>query len=261
MDIGEYHVDLQTSLGEGSYGIVYKGSLKTDGSPVAIKKIEIADHLDKSTLQEIHSLMSVKHNNIVQLLNVFEDDVCWWIVLEYCEQDLEKYLRSSNPDFRRKLVIMQQCASGISYLHNMKEPIVHRDIKLKNILLHYDLDNSPVVKICDFGLSRNIKSQQEIMTSDRGTLAFLAPEFFAKIDGKLQYTASVDTFALGLVFKVLLDYRCRSQNFYPTVGEYIISLLCYSCDLCDTFALGMVFKVLLDYKCIQKMFVPQYHGR
>ena len=47
MDIGEYRVDMRASLGSGAYGIVYKGSQKKDGSPVAIKKIDIAEHLKK----------------------------------------------------------------------------------------------------------------------------------------------------------------------------------------------------------------------
>ena len=162
--------------------------------------------------------MSVKHNNIVQLLNVYEDETSWWIVLEHCEQDLEKYLKSSNPSLDEKLNIMYECASGITYLHSLKVPIVHRDISLRNILLKSS-NARHIVKICDFGLSRKVQSLHEVLSTDAGALAFRAPEFFSKIDGHLKYTASIDTFALGLVFKVLLDYGCEGQELCPTIGE------------------------------------------
>ena len=217
-DIEKYRVDFRRPLGKGSYGTVYKGSQKIGGSPVAVKKIEIADNLNKNTLQEIQNLMSVKHTNIVQLLNVFEDDACWWIILEYCEQNLEEYLKSFNPDLSRKLTIMHECALGIGYLHNQKDPVCHRDIKLTNILLKSSTGGQ-VVKICDFGLSRKVQSIEEIMTSDCGTLAFMAPEFFSKVDGQVQYTASIDTFALGLVFKIILDYGCEGPYLHLKEGE------------------------------------------
>ena len=57
------------------------------------------------------------------------------------------------------------------------------------------------------------------MASNIGTLGFQAPEFFNKVDGRIRYTASVDTFALGLVFKILLDYGINGTNLEPGVGK------------------------------------------
>ena len=219
MDTEQYSTNTRAFLGKGSYGSVFKGRDKLNNIPVAIKKIEDADHLNKSTMHEIESLMVVDHENILKLYDTFLHEDSWWLVLELCDQNLAKFLKESKPNLETKLSIMSQSALGISYLHNLKKPIVHRDLKLENILLKSTSDGQKIVKICDFGFSKIISSVDQPLASDIGTYMFRAPELSHKIDGKFQYTATIDTFALGLVFKIVLDYGLEGESLEPQIGK------------------------------------------
>ena len=223
MDSEKYNIDKNDILGEGSYGTVFRGSTKSSQTTVAVKQIKNADYLHKSTVQEIKSLKSIKHDNIVELFDVYEDLNWYWIVLEFCDLgDLQAYLEHNEPLLAEKVNIMVQCASAISYMHNQKPCIVHRDIKLNNILLKTS-GIGVTVKVCDFGLSKLLDNANQQMMTDTGTPAFRAPELFQKKDGRLHYNASVDTFALGLVFKIMLDFPCETKKLELHEGINYIS--------------------------------------
>ena len=121
---------------------------------------------------EIEMLSRLRHPFISQILDSFETETHIFIVMEYICGDLLGFIRK-----RGKLsetvskIIFKQLIEGLKYIHRKK--IVHRDIKLDNILI--DLTNT--IKICDFGVSRKI-SKDEVMHEHCGTPAYIAPEIF-----------------------------------------------------------------------------------
>ena len=83
--------------------------------------------------------------------------------------------------------------------------IIHRDLKPENLLVNKE--DSPIIKLGDFAVSKFLdEGQQSTMSSDVGTVAFKAPEFWQRDkDGKLKYKRSVDVFATGLIFLAMLQ--------------------------------------------------------
>lgn len=105
-------------------------------------------------------LQKTRHHNIVKLYDSFETNKHIVFVMELCSGgDLLNYVRK-----RRKLkedvakYVFKQVVEGLYYCHAKR--IVHRDIKLDNLLL--DEDGS--VKLCDFGVSKHLKDHNEVMT-------------------------------------------------------------------------------------------------
>jgi serine/threonine protein kinase len=97
-----------------------------------------------------------QHPNIIKLLDLFENADYYYIVIEYMEgKDLFDYLKSRNFQIseRRGRELALQIAEAIQYLHSYG--IVHRDIKLENVMMSSSADNA-VPKLVDFGLARII---------------------------------------------------------------------------------------------------------
>ncbi len=163
-------------IGHGAFGKVNIALHVASGRLVAIKTFN-KKHLKKKNAKqkiknEIEMLSRLRHPFINQILDSFETDTHIFIVMEYICGDLLGFIRK-----RGKLsetvskIIFKQLIEGLKYIHHKK--IVHRDIKLDNILI--DLTNT--IKICDFGVSRKI-SGEEIMQEHCGTPAYIAPEIF-----------------------------------------------------------------------------------
>lgn len=152
-------------LGRGAFGKVHLACHKVTEHLVAVKALQkkVLDHekdTKKRVMQEIAILKQSSHTNVVKLYDSFEthNHICF--VMELCQGgDLISYVRK-----RRKLkednakYLFRQLIEGLNYIHNEKF-VVHRDIKLDNILL----DASGRIKICDFGVSRQVKSERERM--------------------------------------------------------------------------------------------------
>ena len=193
---GTWYIDYhyRNILGNGKYGIVYKAT-DDKGNKVAAKSISTKDKSKLSkitTLSKLEKLIRLSHPNVVKIFDVHQEEDTIWIIMEFCEHgDLNKFLQNRTLTQEQMLDVMIQLAQGVAYLHGNN--IIHRDIKPLNILVACD---DPVqVKLTDFDISKFLDEpySTSAMSSNVGTLAFKAPEFFRRTsEGKLRYHRNVD---------------------------------------------------------------------
>jgi len=187
-------------LGEGTYGVVYKGRDRENGQVVAIKKIRISSRddegLPQTALREIGLLRALNHPNIVKLLDVEADDNKLNLVFEFCDKDLKKHMDSQRSKFDAKTVkrMMKQMVDGITLCH--KQGLIHRDLKPQNILV----DSRGTLKICDFGLARAFSVPIATMTHEVVTLWYRAPEILLAGAKHNHYSVEVDMWSIGAIF-------------------------------------------------------------
>lgn len=188
-------------LGKGAFGKVNLGLHRLSRKLVAIKTIGVEFMKDESSKRkiqnEINILKILRHPNVVKLLETFESIKHHLIVMELCPAgDLLNYVRK-----RRKLTenyakfVFRDIIKGIAYIH--QNGVVHRDIKLDNILL----DGRGRVKIADFGVSRKVKEKNEFLFDQCGTPAYMAPEIVREI-GYLGFP--VDIWSAGVCLYAML---------------------------------------------------------
>ena len=166
-------------IGHGAFGKVNLCLHIASGHLVAMKtfvKKDLRYKEAKDKLKhEVEVLSKLHHPFINQILDSFETDTHFFIVMEYVCGDLLSFIRKRNKlNEPSAKIIFKQIIEGLKYIH--KKKIIHRDIKLDNILI--DLSNT--IKICDFGVSRKIE-KGNIIYERCGTPAYIAPEIYAKI--------------------------------------------------------------------------------
>ncbi len=128
--------------------------------------------------------------------------------MELCDHgDLVDYLQSRKtsdlPSDNEKLKVMLDIAKGVEYLHSKN--VVHRDIKPSNVLVR---GFPATAKLTDFDLSKFLGEDYStsVMTSNVGTMAFKAPEFYLRTDDhRLEYHRNVDVYAMGLTFLAMIQ--------------------------------------------------------
>ncbi|XP_078431012.1 cysteine-rich receptor-like protein kinase 3 [Wolffia australiana] len=185
-------------LGQGGSGSVYKGVLE-DGRTVAVKKLvyNTRQWVDEF-FNEVNLISGISHKNLVRLLGCSITGPESLLVYEFIpNQSLLHHL--SEPVNARRLGwatryrVLVGLAEGLSFLHERSpERIIHRDIKLSNILL----DENFTTKIADFGLARLISEDNtHLSTAIAGTLGYMAPEYLVR--GKL--TEKADVYSFGVV--------------------------------------------------------------
>ena len=189
--------------GLGAYGHVVKAFSRVSGKEVAVKII------DKSVLslegedqlrREISILQFVSHPNVLQLYDVFETFERIYIVTELIDggtlfEHLEGRKFRVTEEFARKAV--SDIAHGLAYLHS--NGIVHRDIKLENVMLRSRASKLPQCVIIDFGLSRFL-GPTDASEEGVGTLQYAAPEVVLK----RKYRTKADCWSLGVILYILL---------------------------------------------------------
>jgi serine/threonine protein kinase len=183
-----------TSKVYGGYKCVYK--------PVAIKKIEVAliekDKNKKYLKSEIEIMMKLKHDNIVNLLDVIWKNGELHLILERCGGgDFKKFLKEQamKEDYAR--FYLKQLAKGLEYLYDNK--ISHRDLKPQNLLLSDDFNT---LKIADFGFAKIIGSEN-LNETICGSPMYMAPE----IMNNESYTDKSDLWSVGIIMFEILFAR------------------------------------------------------
>jgi 5'-AMP-activated protein kinase, catalytic alpha subunit len=187
-------------LGRGAFGKVNLGMHKLTRKLVAIKSINkeyLSEEKQRNkVMHEVNLLLKLRHESVVKLYETFQTSRHIMLVMELCAGgDLLNFVRK-----RKKLdeniarVLFKQIIEGIGYIHSKK--ILHRDIKLDNILL----DGKGRVKIADFGVSKTVQ-KGEVMKEQSGTPAYIAPEI---IRDKGYKGFKADLWSAGVVLFALL---------------------------------------------------------
>ncbi|KAI3502735.1 hypothetical protein L1887_30998 [Cichorium endivia] len=206
-------------LGEGGYGEVYKGTVKT-GSMVAVKKL-LFSSAKADFENEVRVLSNVHHRNLIRLLGCCTEGPELILVLEYMENgSLAKFLygeRNVILNWKQRCDIIFGTAKALAYLHEQYHvTIIHRDINPHNILL--DDDFQP--KIADFGLARLLpEDQTHLSTRVAGTFGYIAPEY--AFHGQLSEKS--DTYSFGIVvLEIVSGKKCSDVFDLSRPDEYLL---------------------------------------
>ncbi|CAI5473799.1 unnamed protein product [Closterium sp. Yama58-4] len=199
----------KTLLGEGGYGQVYRGVLE-NGDVVAVKRAKGHVKLCGTEFRnEIQLLSAVRHRNLVALKGFCVEAGEQLLVYEFIERGtLEDMLRADSKHqltWRQRVNIACGAASGFAYLHHqIKPPIIHRDVKTANILITADLE----AKVADFGISKAVPEEAEgggrLETQVKGTV------FQSDL-----LTKKSDVCSIGIVLLELAAGLHRSPSSFP----------------------------------------------
>ena len=193
-------------IGQGAFGKVNLGLNILTGRIVAVKSFnknnsELTGDNMKKIKYETDLMKKLNHPNITKILEMFEDEKFFLIIMEYINGgNLFSFVKK-----RRKLsektakFLFRQIILGIKYIH--EQNIVHRDIKLENLLI--DLNNN--VKICDFGIGRKIANKNQLLYDQCGTLMYMAPEILLSTKEKGYEGFPVDIWSSGISLYIMLS--------------------------------------------------------
>jgi len=240
MKLGSYTIE--KLLGEGSFGKVHLTKKEGDSKKYATKELD-REEIDSSEakkylINEIRILQSLNHPNIVKFVDIKKTKKHYYIMMEFCNggelsKNLEKYMMKNGTAFPEELVqhFMRQIIDAFKYIHGKK--IIHRDVKLDNILLHFDNEEDKKnlnlmkaqVKIIDFGFSC---IYDDIKKSILGSPINMDPLILKKLTDstgatrELGYDMSADIWSIGTIcYEMLIGKSAFDSNDIKELSDKI----------------------------------------
>lgn len=200
-DSFDKHYILIETLGEGSFGKVYKVKQRNTNLTYAmklVKKAQNAQSGQKNYLNEIYILRKLDHPNILNIFEYFSNEKYWFFVMEYCKGgDLyEKICEMQYYDESTASHIMKQLLSCISYLNQLG--IAHRDLKPENMMVNMKNEKEIEIKLIDFGTAIYVKKGKKLSLKV-GSPFYVAPEVL-----KGSYGLECDVWSCGIILYILL---------------------------------------------------------
>ncbi|GIL83878.1 hypothetical protein Vretifemale_12596 [Volvox reticuliferus] len=190
-------------LGKGGSGIVYRvKDIETD-NVFAMKTLK-KGYPSKYVANELNNHQLLRHPHIVYFKAVFIDDTSLCILTEFanCGSLLDFVEEGGGLEEVLARWYFQQLILALYFCHN--RGIAHRDIKLENLLLHkYKNSKYPILKMCDFGLSKAVVLPGASAKSCVGTVSYMAPEVM-KNNGRGYDAMMADVWSCGVVLYVML---------------------------------------------------------
>ena len=238
--LGSYTIE--KLLGEGSFGKVHLTKKEGDSKKYATKELD-REEIDSSEakkylINEIRILQSLNHPNIVKFVDIKKTKKHYYIMMEFCNggelsKNLEKYMTKNGTAFPEELVqhFMRQIIDAFKYIHGKK--IIHRDVKLDNILLHFENEEDKKnfnlmkaqVKIIDFGFSC---IYNDIKKSILGSPINMDPLILKKLTDstgatrELGYDMSADIWSIGTIcYEMLIGKSAFDSNDIKELSDKI----------------------------------------
>uniref|UniRef100_A0A0N4ZBC3 Protein kinase domain-containing protein n=1 Tax=Parastrongyloides trichosuri TaxID=131310 RepID=A0A0N4ZBC3_PARTI len=199
--------DFKDVLGTGAFSKVFLAECKLQpGYLVAIKCIDkkALKGKEESLDNEIKVLRKLKHPNIVQLLDTFDEKQYVYLVMELVTggELFDRIVAKGSYTEKDASDLIRQVLEAVAFMHD--NGVVHRDLKPEN-LLYYNQDEESKIMISDFGLSKTEESG--VMATACGTPGYVAPEVLQQ----KPYGKAVDVWSIGVIAYILL---CGYPPFY-----------------------------------------------
>ena len=235
-------------IGGGAYGRVEEVTIPVTAAAKTIydflqDRDEVSDQLPKAVTQfvrECQLMSTLRHPHIVQFFGVcfFPDSRLPALVMERLLTSLHDLLDPETPPplgaprplsfftMDLKCSVLHDVASGLTYLHELSPPIIHRDLSARNVLLN----SAMVAKIADLGVARIVPCMRAAatMTKAPGANVYMPPEATAPAASnaeKSKYGTSIDIFSLGVVAMFTIGGTFPSDPEAPTYTDETSGLL------------------------------------
>ena len=206
----EKYEEKQDYIGKGEFACIVKGINKKNKEEVALKKISKkvitmspnADYIKTNMKKEVENLQKCQCEATVKFYDYFENDSFYIIIMELCDESLRNILDDREEPFSTEEIYEIFSHLNKAFKIMNENDIVHRDLKLENILVKYT-DKSKkkfIPKLCDFGFSKKIEFGQNTIL---GTPYTMAPEVIKKEE----YGPKADLWSLGVII-----YYCHFKK-------------------------------------------------
>ncbi|EOY04017.1 Concanavalin A-like lectin protein kinase family protein [Theobroma cacao] len=209
--------DDKHKLGQGGFGVVYRGLLQKENLAIAVKKFSRDIKGKDDFLAELTIINRLRHKHLVRLLGWCHKNGMLLLVYDFMPNgSLDTHLfcgpEKTTLNWNLRYKIISGVASALHYLHNeYDQKVVHRDLKASNIML----DSKFNARLGDFGLARaleNEKTSYAELEGVPGTMGYIAPECFHTAKA----TRESDVYGFGAV---LLEVVC-GQRPWTKIGEF-----------------------------------------
>ncbi len=214
---GEEHI-----LGRGGWGYVAEGVFRCQ--IVAVKclhKLIVSRSTIKRVHREIRTMSQLRHPNLVLFIAaVFEHGQAPVIVTELLEINLREAYETNRLENTSLTPIFRDVACALNYLHNHRDPIIHRDVSAPNVLLQVVMKGWRA-KLSDFG-SANLEKFSK--TPGEGAFVYAAPEMFPQSPGvqPSPHTSKIDVYSYGvLLCEVILKHLPEDPSKVPACVQQV----------------------------------------
>ncbi|XP_059443150.1 cysteine-rich receptor-like protein kinase 10 [Corylus avellana] len=206
-------------LGEGGFGVVYKGILPINGQEIAVKRLSRTSGQGKEEFKtEVILVAKLQHRNLVRLLGFCLQGEEKILVYEFVpNKSLDYFLyepaSQEQLNWSSRYNIIGGIARGLLYLHeDSRLRIIHRDLKASNILLDGDMN----AKISNFGMAKIFGVDQTQGNTSRvvGTFDYMAPEY--AMHG--QFSVKSDVYSFGVLILEIISGK-KVSSFYQSNGD------------------------------------------
>lgn len=208
---------LEEFLGEGAFSEVFlvKHVFLDDFRVMKILKEPLSDTFNINHIfHEVRIASPLKHENFISIHDAGiistggeNNREFVYFIMEYVPSgDLNQYVSSfinSNkmPPIYWIFILIKQISYGLNILHSSNPPIVHGDLKPGNLLLSFNSEDHAVIKLTDFGFSKELFSENFILPI-AGTWEYMAPECFHS-----KFYPSTDIYAVGVIAYLFLTLK------------------------------------------------------